>query len=894
MPLQETSGAASFDAFGGGGGAALPVYVEDVYSTYLYTGNATARFIPNGISLGNTNSGTSIQFFVNNYLVRDGDFTGNTDGKTFTCSFWVFPTTTYHTIFRSDSSRVEILVSSNKVTFDFKNTSGSSILRGSTDGTPVPYGQFSSVVMSANLATSTFQIYVNDVSQTITYNNGPTNADIDFTDVAFGIGAYAGGSLSSNFFLSNFYLDKTYRDLSVTANRRLFVTADSKPATGQASLNPLIYFPFTTSATTNAGTGGNATTVGSPAIITFGPDSTTGFDKGGLVWMKNRSSTSNNSLYDTARGATLNLISNTTDVETTVSTGLTAFNASGFTIGSSSTVNVINDLQTSWTFREQPKFFDIVTYSGNGVAGRTVAHNLGSVPGFIIVKCRNQAGRDWAVYHRGLTSAAYSIYLNKNETQFLDNNFWNSTAPTSSVFSVGVDSNTNAVGNNYVAYLFAHDAGGFGLTGADNVITCGTYLGSNHRAQEIVTLGYEPQWVMIKNITTNITRWVIVDNMRGMPVSTNARDAWLAANSANAETTTVADQVCAAATGFYFNGTESDVNEAGATFIYVAIRRGPMRVPTSAATVFSPIANSSPTGTALVTTFPIDMQIAKDRGSGGYFPMWHDRLRGVVSVVNNGSTVNARYLDSASTAAEVSNPSYSNNFNSTGFATAPGWNNFDMVYWNFRRAPGFMDVVCYTGTGVARTVTHNLAAVPELIIIKGRSGASGWLVASNGLLGTSTSAYLVLNTTVAVNNITNWFQAPTSTTIGVGSGAPNDGSLNESGRTYVAYLFATVAGVSKVGTYTGTGTTQVINCGFTAGSRFVMIKATSTTGNWMVWDSARGIVPGNDPYLVLNSVVTEVTNTDWVDTAATGFELSNAGGNLANTNGVSYIFLAIA
>jgi hypothetical protein len=110
----------------------------------------------------------------------------------------------------------------------------------------------------------------------------------------------------------------------------------------------------------------------------------------------------------------------------------------------------------------------------------------------------------------------------------------------------------------------------------------------------------------------------------------------------------------------------------------------------------------------------------------------------------------------------------------------------------------------------------------------------------------------------------------------------------------VAYLFATCPGVSKVGGYTGTGTTQTINCGFTGGARFVLIKATSTTGDWYVWDSARGIVAGNDPYLLLNSTAAEVTTTDWVDTAATGFELSNAGGNLANSSGVSYIFLAIA
>lgn len=122
----------------------------------------------------------------------------------------------------------------------------------------------------------------------------------------------------------------------------------------------------------------------------------------------------------------------------------------------------------------------------------------------------------------------------------------------------------------------------------------------------------------------------------------------------------------------------------------------------------------------------------------------------------------------------------------------------------------------------------------------------------------------------------------------------NNSDTNTDTYTYVAYLFATCAGVSKVGSFTGTGATQVINCGFTGGARFVLIKATSTTGDWYVWDSARGIVAGNDPYLTLNTTAAEVTTTDWVDTAATGFELSNAGGNLANSNGVSYIFLAIA
>ena len=110
----------------------------------------------------------------------------------------------------------------------------------------------------------------------------------------------------------------------------------------------------------------------------------------------------------------------------------------------------------------------------------------------------------------------------------------------------------------------------------------------------------------------------------------------------------------------------------------------------------------------------------------------------------------------------------------------------------------------------------------------------------------------------------------------------------------VAYLFASCPGVSKVGSYTGTGSTVQVNCGFTAGARFVLIKRTDAGGNWYVWDSARGIVAGNDPYLLLNSTAAEVTSTDWVDTLATGFEVSNAGSNLVNVNGGTYLFLAVS
>ena len=108
------------------------------------------------------------------------------------------------------------------------------------------------------------------------------------------------------------------------------------------------------------------------------------------------------------------------------------------------------------------------------------------------------------------------------------------------------------------------------------------------------------------------------------------------------------------------------------------------------------------------------------------------------------------------------------------------------------------------------------------------------------------------------------------------------------------YLFATCPGVSKVGSYTGTGTTLQLNCGFTSGARFVLIKRTDSPGEWYVWDTARGIIAGNDPYLLLNSTAVEVTNTDYIDTYNPGFEISSTAPAAINALNGTYIFLAIA
>jgi len=600
--------------------------------------------------------------------------------------------------------------------------------------------------------------------------------------------------------------------------------------------------------------------------------------KGGLVWLKSRDDAGRHILTDTVRGATKYLVSSSTAAQATEAGFLTSFNSNGFSIGADSEINTSTQDYVSWTFREQPKFFDIVTYTGTGSA-RTIAHNLGSVPGMIIVKRTDTTG-SWFVYHRSLSSASNALRLNATTAEETDSTIWNGTAPTSSVFSVGTFVSTNDSGGTYVAYLFAHNAGGFGTAGTDNVISCGSYT-TNGSGVASVTLGYEPQWILWKR-SDSTSDWYIFDTMRGWTGDPANTSAGLRPNLSNAENNL---------SGYAINATGFNVTAgaASATYIYMAIRRGPMKVPTTGTSVFGDIsASAEPVSTNLTTENGVlaDLVVHGLRISGSSFGRhWLSRLTG-----------NGNYLVSSNTNAEA-NPGTFWQFDDNNFAYIPPGGyannsavNTKYVAYSFKRAPGFFDAVCYDGNSVSgRTVTHNLTVAPELMIVKSRNTSTNWAVYCQPLGGTKR---LILNLNVSENadssiwNNTN----PTSTVFSVGN-SPN---VNTTSQTYVAYLFATCAGLSKVGSYTGTGTTQVINCGFTGGARFVMIKRTDSTGDWYVWDSARGIVAGNDPYLLLNSTAAEVTNTDYVDTAATGFEISSTAPAAINANGGSFIFLAIA
>jgi hypothetical protein len=594
--------------------------------------------------------------------------------------------------------------------------------------------------------------------------------------------------------------------------------------------------------------------------------------KGGLVWTKQRGQVQDHLLADTARGNTKYLSSNTNDGEGTSATRITSFDTTGYTLGTGS-INGSTNTYVSWTLRKQPKFFDVVTYTGNGTAGRTIAHNLGSEPGCMIVKVTNNNG-GWLVYHRSL-GATKNLVLNETYAATTSALEWNNTAPTSSVFTVGT-SDTNETGRNYVAYLFAHDAGGFGLTGTDNVISCGTFTtdGSGFAS---VNLGYEAQWFMYKGV--GVGNWTMEDVMRGSSMNTYSV---LSANTQDAESSGVGIGSFPQATGVRFA-----TGAASTTYIYMAIRRGPMKVPTSATSVFGINARTGTGANATVTGGQTDdAVIIKNRGSA-VASLFASRLTGTNYLVTSST---AAQVAAGTTILQASPWDVMDGVKVGTTSTITNGNGSTFINYLFKRAPSFMDVVGYTGTGSATTFSHNLGVVPELIIVKRRSSAENWYTYSSA---TGNTKYLYIDGTASAqvdsslwNNTT-----PTSSVFTVGT----YGGVNSSGGTFVAYLFATCAGVSKVGSYTGNGSTQTIDCGFGAnGARFVLIKRTDSTGDWYVYDTARGMTVLTDPYWLTNSSADEAATLGSVTTVSTGFALNSTILAAINVSAATYIFLAIA
>ena len=610
----------------------------------------------------------------------------------------------------------------------------------------------------------------------------------------------------------------------------------------------------------------------------------TGIDlsgEGGLVWTKSRTSAVSNQLTDTVSGYRLE---SDDTYAGEASQGNVTFNSNGHTqaTGSSFFNDSGNDF-VNWTFRKAPGFFDIVTYTGDGGSNRAISHNLASKPGLVIIKTTSMAA-GWMV-GTGFTSTQY--YRLALETSGAASggglaNYDNylSAEPTTTTFSVGNEGLGNANGQGYVAYLFANDAQDFGTDSDEAIIKCGSYTGNGSTNGPTIDLGFEPQWLLIKNATAS-SNWMMVDNMRGLPVGGD--DATLAADTSDAENGVIG---AVAAVNILPNGwknvggvTASNAN--GATHIYMAIRRPNKPAEEFAATDLFAIGDrrSVPASEPQVYSgFPVDMAIRKD----------------VTAVQDN--QVYARFMGSKrlgtnSTSAEVGVGGMRWDYMDGYWEGDGGAGNPNEYSWMWKRAPGFFDVVTYTGTGSATTIAHNLGVAPEMIWHKVRSATGNWQLYLNaggteyGFYGLD-QKYVGLNTSLSSWNNT----SPTDSVVSISSG------LSNSSQTYIMYLFASVPGISKIGTYSGTGSELTVDCGFSAGARYVLIKrADNSMGadgeSYFVFDTVRGITSSSSSYLALNDTDAQVTGS-FIKPSSGGFIVTSQ--SVVNTNGSTYAFYAIA
>ena len=378
------------------------------------------------------------------------------------------------------------------------------------------------------------------------------------------------------------YLNYSTASVSTTFGQQPFTYT---PPSGYNALNtanlpqPLISnganYMAATLYTGNGGTqsinNGTNTTIGTA----FQPD---------FIWMKSRNNTYSNLLFDSVRGGTKRLISNLTDAEATVSGGVNSFNSNGMTIQNDASLANLNASGTTyvgWQWKaggtgvtntsgtitstvsaNTTAGFSVVTYSGNS-ATATVGHGLGVAPSMYIVKSRTYASGGWSVYHTSI-GATGAVQLQSTSGTITSANWWNNTAPTSSVFSLaGVSAEVNTTGNTYVAYCFAPVSG---------YSAFGKYTGNGSADGPFVYTGFRPRWVMFK-VSSAVENWYIIDSSRNLY---NVAGNQLKPNTTDAED--VFSIVDFTSNGFKIRNTFASYNSSGATYIYAAFAENPFSI----------------------------------------------------------------------------------------------------------------------------------------------------------------------------------------------------------------------------------------------------------------------------------------------------------------------------
>ena len=411
----------------------------------------------------------------------------------------------------------------------------------------------------------------------------------------------------------------------------------------------------------------------------------------------------------------------------------------------------------------------------------------------------------------------------------------------------------------------------FGEEGDQNIIKCDSFQGTG--SNQKIYLGFEPQWFLWKQSSSS-SSWIIFDSMRG--IVSGGNDAVLYPESSGSEVS--AECISLDPDGVTFKGS-AGLNPSGHTLIYMAIRRpdGYVGKPPKVGTdVFTQAYGANSGDFRFTSNFPVDFGWAKLFASSGN---WWTSAR----------LIQQRELKTNNNDAEGSG---TNKVFDSNTQWHSGGADSTYISHMWKRHAGF-DVVTYTGNGVNRTINHSLGRAPEMMWLKIRNAGHEWIVWHKGLNG-GTNSYeksLYLNDynaefTTSPNALNNTL--PASSHFSLSSWA----KVNSPGDTFISMLFASVDGISKCGSYAGqnSGSSQTITTGFQP--RFLIIKSYTNAGNWLVYDTTRGWAAGNDQMLWLDDTQAQEATEDLGNPISTGFTIN--GGTNASYGGRSYMYYAHA
>jgi len=561
--------------------------------------------------------------------------------------------------------------------------------------------------------------------------------------------------------------------------------------------------------------------------------------------------------------------------------------AGGYTLGTDTAHSVNNYYTTSKyvgiSFRRAQKFFDVLTYSLATSGSVSMPHALNCQVGMVWIKQTDGSGvnANWATWHRGSGNNDSVAGPSLSSSVAAPLGFSGNQPDTSSAFItgnvVGWDgSNVTSVSQpgNYTAYVFAHDPT------PEGKIFCSAFTSNASGVATVPITWGEPQLVMLRKAIA-AGDWTLHDTTRGMPY--NAASRMLRINSQAAEAASIT--INATYDGFTVSGLT-----ANTVYNFMAVRMSG-KPPASALDVYMPQLR---TGNGVATILPTDpgfnsnpemkpwspdMVLARRTNSttDGMFRVW-DRKRGDNNVLPMNATT---------AAAALANSVSFDDFRGMRVASAaPNVNGAPFIIHSFKRAAKFLDILMWTGTGAGRTVPHRLGALPAWVIIRRLTTAGNWHTTFSAW-GAAVSTGVINGSSAFTNAGSNYF-GYTDSYVEMDTGA----DVNASGSVYQAFLFARNPGIAKDGYYVGTGNPLTIDCGFTAGARFILIKPIDVAGGWHTFDTARGINAGSESVLDLNSTVIESAGTgQLVDPHPSGFTVVEPS-YLAS--GVVYGYFAIA